>query len=66
MSPRQTLPAVLSALLLLQAVPAGAQQSVVRGVVREAVTGQPVAGATVRVEGTASQAVSDAAGVYRT
>jgi Fe(3+) dicitrate transport protein len=65
MFPRPALTAVLAALLLLQALPAGAQQSVVRGVVRETATGQPVAGATIRVEGTASQAVSDAAGVYR-
>jgi Fe(3+) dicitrate transport protein len=49
----------------LVASPAAAQQSLLRGIVREAATGAPVSGATVRVLGTPLQTTTDAQGAFR-
>lgn len=57
--------AALAAALLLGAAPAWSQPTVMRGFVREAGTGVPLAGATVQVDGTPWRAVADATGAYR-
>lgn len=56
----------LAALVFLAASPAAAQRAgTVEGTVSAADGGAPLAGVTVRVEGTALQAVTDAAGRFR-
>jgi outer membrane receptor protein involved in Fe transport len=69
-SSRSTLPAVLAFLFTAGlTAPASAQEpavdATITGRVLEQGTGDPVAGATVTVEGTDLRAVSDTAGVYR-
>jgi hypothetical protein len=56
---------LLSVLFLAGARGASAQDATVTGRVLEQGTGDPVAGATVSVEGTDLRATSDTAGVYR-